>query len=706
MSEEKFLRLVELERSRGNKQGELEALQGLKRFRINNQTNVGEFESVIEDANRLNDDLSNGLTQQQSSGQNNRLGVLGDIDRSVTQTMRSNPVGRGALQFAASVNRGAADVLDFFTVDQVNAVRSLIGKEPDIPTMRNIVNVIQGGELQGPEVQFMEPGLARNIISSAGEVTPSALTGGLALRSAAAQLPAVTGTTSTTQGVIKQLGSTTPIQDITLGSISGAGAAIGEEVGGETGALVGAILLPATAEGGRLALSRLLSSGARGFQALTKSLQQLSDDEASRLLAEAMIRDGIGPEDVAARLQQLGPDAIPADVSASFSRLLRSAGNIIPRIEGRATTVLDARQAQSGQRIARATDEIISGNVDDQIKKLELTNGPRVKALYDLVRSKSIDISDRLQGLLSGKNALGKARVKAEKRLADRKAAGDDISNIDILDATKQELDDQIGSFMRQGKKNRARDLIRLKNVLVEEADSAIPEYKQARGLFAGQRQLQQAADLGKDYFRLNARDIENLVKNMGKSEREMFRLGAKQAIEDKILDLQTNADQVKRLFGRNGDVIKLKSLFDNQRSFKNFSDALEREANFVLTRRAAQGNSTTAKQLNDISSVRQASDDARSLLLGGNSERLGAIGRILERLTGNKSDESFRLGLEQAGDLLLEANINPDRIRTLLRGGSRKMIEKELLKALDIPENTSTLAPIISATAAQQEDQ
>ncbi len=635
----------------------------------------------------------------------NKADIKGSL-QGASDAFFNSPVGKVASQAAISVNRGAADIVDFFTTDQINAIRQMIGKEPDVPTLRGAINVLSGGEMKGPEVQFMEPGIARDVVSGAGEVVPAAVTGGAVLRGIANQLPAVTGATRTLPGAIKQLGSTTGVQDAALGAVSGAGGEIGQEVGGDVGQLVGAIVAPVGAEASKNALKSLINLGQRGISALTTSLSQMSDDEAARLLSEAMIREGMGPEDVTRRLAELGPEAMPADVGNSFSRLLRAASNRIPQIEGRAAEVLNTRQAGSGARIAGATNEIVAGNVDDAIQRYSAANGPRVKALYDEVRSKPIELSGRLKNLMEGKNSVSKARKKAESRLADKRAAGDEISHIDVIDATKQELDDQIGAAMRSGENNRARDLIRLKNIMVDEADAAIPEYKQARDLFAGGRQMEKAAELGEQYFRLKPREVSDLTRTMGASEKEMFKLGAKRAIEDKILDLNTNADQVRRLFGKNGDVTKLRSLFDDQASFNRFSRALEREANFALTRRAAQGNSTTAKQLQDLSAAQTAADDARAILMGGTAEKAGAINRILGRMTGSRRDEAFVRGLEQAGDILLEANVNPERVRNLLRSGSKKMIEKELRQALKMPENTSVSAPVSASVAAQVNDE
>ena len=87
--------------------------------------------------------------------------------------------------------------------------------------------------------------------------------------------------------------------------------------------------------------------------------------------------------------------------------------------------------------------------------------------------------------------------------MADRRAAGEQITNISVVDATKQELDDQINTALRLGENNKVRDLVKLKNVMVREADASIPVYKEARALFAGQAALESAEKQGQDFFKL-----------------------------------------------------------------------------------------------------------------------------------------------------------------------------------------------------------
>lgn len=599
-------------------------------------------------------------------------------------------------EIGAGANKGVLGLLDFLSTDQFNAAAQLFGSDIRVPTLSGSEF---GQSLSGGG--FVPEGTARNVLRGAGEAIPAALGGGALLRQAAGAIPAtVSAVERTAPALLRQLGSGTVAADVGFGAASGAGAEVGREGFGDTGAIAGSILAPLGAAG----LKSIFSAGANGIRSLMGSVSNMSDDGAATLLANAMVREGISPEDAAARLAQLGPDALPADLGTSFGRLLRDASNKIPRIEGQAATKLKVRQEGQAQRVTNALDDATGTpllNVDDEIARLSAVEGPRITRLYSEARQQNLPVSEKLKNLLEGNNSVGRAREAAEVRLSDRRAVGDAIGEIDAIDATKQVLDDQIGVALRAGENNKVRDLVRLKNAMIDEVDSALPQYKEARDAFAGKAQLESAADAGADFFKMKPRDVENFVKSMGESEKRMFKLGAKQALLDKLDAKQVNRDAVKALFGKGGDMRKLRALFDDPQQFKSFSDTLEREANFVLTRRAAQANSTTAKQLFDEQSSSTALNDA-SALLGDPLAGANAVQRIL-RGFGNKKGSAANIeALEKAGDMLLQSGMNPDKLSALLRKGSARQVESALNNALKKALKSKAIQPTVIGAAAQ----
>jgi len=617
-----------------------------------------------------------------------------NIATDIDSALRKIPGAQSLAELAAGANRTVVDFIDFLGPDQINSILEISGSETRVPTLRSALPFIESGPL--------EAGLQKDILGRVGEVIPAAVTGGALLKTAAGALPTVTAGESALIGTARELGKFAPAQEAVLGGISGGGEAFGESIRGDVGGFAGSILAPLAAASTPKLIMGAISQGGKGIQNLTRNLSDLSEEGAGTLLAEQMVREGLTPDDVARQLQSLGPDAIPADLGNNFARLLRAAANKIPSIESSAAIKLNARQQDQSKRLIEAFDDSTGTsqlNVNDEITRLNTTLKPEIDRLFSEARSKDLQLSENLTELLGGKSSLGNARQKAEIRLEDKRAAGDDISNIDIIDATKQELDDQINVAIRQGENNKVRDLVRLKRVMIDEADIAIPEYKQARDLFAGKANLENAAASGEQYFKLKPREIDDLVGTMGESEARMFKLGAKQAVLDKVDTLSINADSVSRLFGKQGDVQKLKGIFKDEAAFNNFSDTLEREATFSLTRRAAQANSTTAKQVSDIGNAQQALEIAGTSLVDPVSGS-ARFGQILFGLSAKKGDEIFTRSLEQAGDLLLASGMEQGKLLAILKKANRDEIRRAL-ESVMTQVDSAVIAPTAKASVA-----
>jgi len=601
------------------------------------------------------------------------------------QSLANNPITATAAEAGAGVSRGIAQTADFFTTKPIRAIQQLAGvaKEDRLTTLEDTFS----GTTQG---NFMNEGLGRDVVRAGSELVAPSAVGGAVLRTAAKAMPATLEMT-TGQGVMKQLGASTAAQDIAGGALSGAGGELGEEVGGDTGKLVASFLTPMAGMAAAPVLTKALTNPkqAVGFiKGIMNPLSKMSDEGASILLQEAMIREGLSPDDIIKKLAVLGKEGMPADLGNNFARLLKTAANRVDLTEGKAALALKARHEGQSNRVMSSLDDgtgLSMLTLDDELLRLDNVMKPQIKELYNATRQQDMELSPKLMQLFEGNGSLGKAFKKAQTTLIDRSDVGDELKNIDIIDAVKQTLDDQINVAIRKGAGGKARDLIRAKNLMVNEADTAIPVYKEARNLYGGKVALENAGKAGTNFLKMNNRDLTALTSSMGESERRIFKMGAKQAIVDKLDDLRTNANIVDRVFGKNGDADKLRHLFDDDKAFLNFKDTLEKETQFVLTRRAAQANSTTAKQLFD-------DDNAFSTLtsiagdIGSASGAKNIFNKIVSGFTGKKSDAAYTKALEDAGDILLIKGIDPDKIRRLLTQGSPISIQKRIEQALNRP--------------------
>lgn len=609
----------------------------------------------------------------------------------IGQQIRDIPGANEVLELVSGFNRGIAQIADTVGTDTVNAVLRLTGSQTQLPRLSEEIPGIAGG--------YVEPGLTQQVLGAAGETAGAGLVGGQALRAATAGLPAATGTEGVITGALRQLGQARPAADVALGAAAGAGAEIGEEIGekfggettrgtaGDVGAVVGGILAPVTAQAATQSLKFLVGLGRRGIERFLGITQNMSDEGAATLLAEAMVRENLTPDDVIKRMNELGPEAIPADLGANFGSLLRVAANQVPRIRGRVAQVTQARQEGQAARIIDAFDDAggtSTLDVNDEIVRLNMLLKPQIEKAYAEAYKAGFKTSPKLANILENNIDAASAFKTAEQTLVNKATLGDEITPIQLLDETKRALDDRIGKSMRQGKLNKARDLVRVKNEILADADAANKRYSEARHLFAGKKDMENAAELGKNFFNLKVRDVDAFTESMGDAEKKLFRLGAKQAILDRAETMDVTADKVKRLFGKGGSVGKLRGVFPDNDAYERFADNMEREATFILTRRAAQANSTTAMQLADAKNANQAITAAQDVLLDPTAGTL-AFRRVSKGFLEKRRSEAYARSLEQAGDILLASGMQPEKLVTIIKRGNKEQVLAELKKVLNV---------------------
>ena len=154
------------------------------------------------------------------------------------QAILDLPGGAAISEFTSAVNRGAVNLLDFLGPDQINNALQLMGSESRVPTLgeQPIVQEATTGE-------FMEPGLARQAVRTAGEFVGPAGAVGATIRGAAAQIPKVMPIAQTVAQRVTQSAAAPALPEATGAALAGAGSEVGAEVGeavaGEKGRKIG-----------------------------------------------------------------------------------------------------------------------------------------------------------------------------------------------------------------------------------------------------------------------------------------------------------------------------------------------------------------------------------------------------------------------------------------------------------------------------------
>jgi hypothetical protein len=624
----------------------------------------------------------------------------------IARTLFSLPGTRPLMEAANAAGRSVADVIDFLGPNAINSLLQISGAQARVPTVRGSLESI--GAL-APAGAYMQPGLSQQIVSGAGEALPMAMGPQAALRAGMRMLPQ-TATPSVARRVATEMARTTPAQE----AIATAGAVTGGEIGKETGLpggeFVGALAGGATGIPIISNIDRMLTNKT-DFTAMAGNLSRARRDVAGEMLAKSLRASGMSVEDAMRQYRSLGPNALPADIDQSFREILRAAMNVDEGISGQARRAVNRRQAGSGARIAQSMDIISADSLDNYLQTVDQTLGPQVRQLYQQASQQRIAIPPALRARLEGDSAIGRVQPEVQRRLADRRAMGEQVSNFDLIDETKRALDDQIGAALRGGQNQEARRLIQLRNYMVREADAQIPEYGQARQLYAGKMAIEDAATLGGEIFQTNARELRDLTSVMTQPERNAYILGAKEAILNRIDNTGATRNQVQALFGKNGDAMKLGTLFDNAKTRQAFMDSLRRETEFVVTRNAVIGNSTTAGQLQRIKEslmpaggYRQALGQAASLVTSPTQLAREVTG-IIDNMRAEKGSDLYLKGLIQAGDILLTAGMNPNDLRRLLETGSVDRLTTELRRVAS-PDYRGRSAAVVGFGAQQSNEE
>jgi hypothetical protein len=423
----------------------------------------------------------------------------------------------------------------------------------------------------------------------------------------------------------------------------GEGALTGGLVGGAVGAAA-----PALVEGASKGL-RYLADQTIGRMGATNQ-----STVAARKIAEALQRDGMDPQAAMARIQQLGPEAALLDVGPNSQALAAATA----RAPGRGKTQLEdfvtARQEgvrgadnvlQGGQagRIGQVLDDVTPQRFRQSVDALDAQRRTAAAPLYDEAYSanKAIDsaLLRRIEGTPAGKRAFDQARAMMQNDMQRLGAPDAELTalareagleggeavpragvagglKLEFWDYVKRALDDQIGTAQRGGANQEARTLVGLKSSLVRELDgldatakagpnSMKPEggaYARARAAYAGPSQLIDATEQGAQFLRTaqagSADDVAKAVSAMSPDEKHAFRVGAVQALRDRLEALPTRADATKKLMDIPALEAKVRAAFADDAMFSKYIESLKGERAKFDSYAAIKGNSKTAERL------------------------------------------------------------------------------------------------------------
>ncbi len=314
-----------------------------------------------------------------------------------------------------------------------------------------------------------------------------------------------------------------------------------------------------------------------------------------RNLATSLAADGLDDAAARARLAELGPEGMIADLGDN----LRGDLSAVTTMPGRGQTVgrnaLRARDAGAGQRITADANASL-GNAGDIIADRAAYVQQRADAaqpLYDRAYAVPLQKTEAMDNVL--KTPAGQKALRSAQRTAQNEGLPIDPAKLDVrgLDLVKREIDDQISVAQRAGKKNEARVLTTMKNKLIEGAPD---EYKEALKAFSGPSGMIDALDNGRSVFQRSVHpgEVSAEVKALSGADRDAYLQGARSALDEVMMNARNDGGAARAMFEKGANKAKLYSLLGPDEA-KRFLTALDRENTFAGTSYAATGNSVTA---------------------------------------------------------------------------------------------------------------
>jgi hypothetical protein len=354
---------------------------------------------------------------------------------------------------------------------------------------------------------------------------------------------------------------------------------------------------------------------------------------ASKLIADALKKDNLTPDEAQAVLQEMQrlnvPRPVLADISKSLQDLAYSA-YVVPSARKDATlTFLESRMIDQPNDIVKGLVQRAglgkNANGYEYLQFLAENQQAAASAKYPKAYSLALDARDFRKYV--DRPVFQDAYKEAQKRAG---VYGDTLPDLEqirnaqfvptrILHQIKIGLDrivdaetDIAGKTSGYGTdvKNVRREF----NNLIKEKN---PDYKKANAEFADNERIKSSFELGQGYQKLDYKEALDNLKKMNDSEKEAFRLGM-MADVNKRLENFKGGDFTRQIFKSDKQKSLMRYAFTDENQYKDFVqyvDALERQ---TKTAKGIIGGSQTGERLATSEGVGKAAGLAQSYATGG----------------------------------------------------------------------------------------
>lgn len=555
-------------------------------------------------------ELFGGLTfefeDEIEAGLRTGLGQLGDYEKTRdkiraerAQFQRDNPFAAGALNVTGAV-------------------------APTVAAM-----VLSGGAAAPAAIPSLAARAARGAAAGAG-------TGALAGAGMAQEMEDIPANAALTGGIGGVLGGAAPVA---FQAARGLGGRIADVAEGPVRAMAESYQpgTAALARGAAPTVSQAPATSALrnpfGYAA-TKALPALerrAQGRAEQKLLQALIDDGLTPDEAAQRLAAMQARGAPAAVADVGEENLLELTNTPFLVPGRGRQQVaqffgDRVQGTSG-RLAEGVERSANarmGNVKAMVREIDAARKEPARKLYsEAYAHGAVELDDEALDFVMTSDAikawnegLRRSRLDAltdldKKPLAPlyriaTNEAGEKV--VDLLrDPTVRDIDiikRGINALTDKARAKGDRDLARIftQNIrsLLEKVDEQAPTYAEARRFWGGQQGLMNALDKGKKFLQGGADDFDDLVSDLTADELDMYRIGAANAIAEQLRRREGRAIAINILTDPTARQ-RLQRIYPDEQSFQMLQDIIEDEARMAGPYARMSRQSQTAQNLLNV---------------------------------------------------------------------------------------------------------
>jgi len=490
--------------------------------------------------------------------------------------------------------------------------------------------------------------------------------------------------------------------------------------------------------GGDLVMSGLRRPLGNAYDAIFRTSEAQSASrgrrEAERMLVDQIKADGLSVEEAISKVAQLaGKDFTIADLGPNTQSLMDAIAVMPGPGKATATRYLEARQQGRNGRLGTILQEAFGqrANYYNDFQALKSARGKSADRLYGSANKIEIPYSSELRDLMRtpamqeayaraaqiaanrGDGTALSLRLMPDGRLLDRQ--GNPVSAIQtrFLDIMKKGIDDV--AFPRQVQPGLGTETVMairdLRTDFLDYVDKVNPTYARARALYAGDSAVMNAMERGRGLLKEDPDELADALTRMNASEKEAFRLGALQNLQDQFDISVESANMARNIMKSKRRMDLLRMAFPDgdkgQADFDIFMDNLSRESTMAVTERAA-ANSMTAQRSELLKQMRNRASTSLEIpssltdLLVKNARDSGSVAedQFLQSMASRLAD--MLVERDPATLKRLAKDLESNDLMTVLRRHAPELLADALPFVSSMFTNPQTLGSEMGRIGAQ----